>query len=158
MTRKLFTLTSMLSLLLLGSTLVLWPLHHHKMSVAVYRSQYHERLITVRPLGLYLASGKCNQSAPSIFAPARGWNFTSEPQGDEVVVADYTFHVPGFYAGAFDAYQGEPNHMRVRYVLIAYPWLLIIFAALPILWTTRAVRNHSRLRGGRCLACGYSLT
>jgi len=154
-----------MSLVLLAATLVLWPLHRRKMSAVVYNSPNHERLLAVRPFGVYLASGKSyrdnrlpdGSNAPSILAPKSGWNFCSESLSHDVVVYD-TLHLPGVYTGAFDAYESTPSRMRVWYVLIGYPWLLTVFATLPVLWGVRTARKHSRLRGGRCVACGYSLT
>jgi hypothetical protein len=162
---RLLNLVSAVSLLVGVAVVVLWSSHLRRLSRVNYKTSNGEWILSARPLGIYLGAGTSYRDKapprgwePHLFiAPSQGWHFTSKAQSRDVM-SDHTVHVPGFYAGAFDAYQPEPDHMRVQYVLVGYPWLILMSAVLPaIAWGVPALQRRNRKRGGRCLACGYSL-
>ncbi len=70
-------------------------------------------------------------------------------------VGDPVYVFPGFRLYDDTDYRSDFMH-----VYIAYPWLIYLFAALPILWCFAAYRRRriqQRRRRGLCTACGYDL-
>ena len=132
MRRKLFSFAAAVSLVLCVGTIVLWPLNRRRMEEIEYRTQTHSYLMVGRPEGMYFAV--CRSYLDPV--PSRGWNsklrdappgwhFSTKSTQGQLVPSDATLKGPGFVAGAFDAYLDGPDHTRVRYLLVAYPWPIL---------------------------------
>lgn len=163
MVHRLFAALSALSLVLCIAMLVLWPVNHRRFETVEYKTRTGKCLVLPRPMGVYLAV--CRSYLDRM--PARGWNSTLRdvPPGWRVATGPTVpitlpgekLLAPGIRAGAFDAFNDTPDHTRVRYVQIAYPWLAAGFALLPLHWGRSVWRRRHRESLGLCSRCGYDL-
>ena len=154
---------SAVSLLLCLATIVLWLVNRRRMECVQYRTQAHSYLVNARPGGVDFAVGRRYLDP----VPPGGWNskLRDRPPGWHAWIdreprfspIGQTLELPGVVAGAFDAYNDGPDHARVRYVVVWYPWLLLSFAALTILFGMPVWRTWLRRSRGLCPACGYNL-
>lgn len=163
MARRVLKGLAVLSLVLCVTMLVLWPVNHRRDETVEYKTRTGKYLVLPRPMGVYLAV--CRSYLDRM--PARGWNsdLRDVPAGWHVATGPTVpitlpgekLRLPGVRAGAFDAYNDTPDHTRVRYVQIAYPWLAAAFAVLPLCWGRLAWQRRRRTTLGLCLRCGYDV-
>ena len=119
-------------------------------------SPTHDRLITNRPRGIYLASGPNVSDPPT----ETSWKVQSEPvQPDEMSALDEFHRWHGFDHGHFQAGSSERPLARTMISFVIIPhWLPVALCAVFVLLELRKLRRRSlRSRQGVCRECGYDL-
>jgi hypothetical protein len=148
--RRLFTLASLLSLLLFVATVVVWVRSYLQFtSVSRYTSG----------LAVYLtvSNGKCFVSRDTgtgawNYLKAAEWNFENAPLNGETVDTG-----PSFFGFEWRHTESNGSGWQNTSIEVATPlWAITVLASLlPSYWVIARVLRH---RVGRCIACGYSLT
>ena len=146
MKRRLLNLLTVLSLLLCVATVLLWAWTYGTWRVGVRRGQ----------ILVYIAGGNDGQAETFVrqsFSQNRevadGWEFMRRHASTSVAIVGFEWH------------RGRTPRTGITFpfTLLAVPvWpLLPLTLALPAtrLWLAR--RDWRRVRGGRCVQCGYDL-
>jgi len=152
MKRRLFNFVSVLSLLLCVAVVAGWINHRRTRRTIEYSTSARTYIVTVRPMGLYLATGTYMQHYDS-----PGW---SGSHVDKNVVDSGLFasdrHAGGFFWGEFAAFTHGPRpQCTIAYLILPY-WLLIAGSAVMPVWAMWRWRR-SVYPTGFCPSCGYDL-
>jgi hypothetical protein len=161
MIRRLFTIASILSLLLCAATVVLWvrsyrtPQWHHwsggrETSLMNYCGEvdwYEVWWMSSAAFPSSAAVGDgyfCSELDPTIGLKERAALLVSLP----------TLHRLGPVAG-IGVFWERP--LRFTEIMLPHWLLVLVCAVMPLVWLTQQVRVRAAERMGRCISCGYDL-
>ena len=180
MRQKLFTIVSLLSLLLCFAAMALWVRGKWRTDVLILHTPFHETLLISIEGRLQLvrltwdftpAQWMLEQGWPAP-APAPGWHFdrdgasaddayewTGCAGGSAPDNGMWEWHAFGGYAdGHPPQYNSESPPFASGWSVHVPDWFLVLaFAIAPLARIAVAARYRERLREGRCPGCGYDL-
>jgi hypothetical protein len=162
MRRRLFTLASVLSLLLCASTVVLWVLHLHEADT--YRLDHDDRPTRMRAWFVQFSAGQVTMLYSDL----------ASPSGDPECVS--------LAGGMFHSWEGEEPPPPLKKGVMGFAWsknrvymnpdltlsetrlslpdwaLILCFALPPAMWTRHEIQRRRRKPLHLCPVCSYNLT
>jgi predicted Zn-ribbon and HTH transcriptional regulator len=171
--RRLFTLSSAVSLLLCAAVCVMWVRSYFRYDTAALgtgtnrpldRRDYH--VLLARGRIAFLVKTFQIRSIPLAGIAEQGWSFESFPLGEDVDLAkslywrldppNMTF-IFGFGYGYVSRAWNNGAITKEVAVMVPHAAVVLVTAMLPVAWVLHHRRERGRNRTGRCPSCGYDL-
>ena len=150
MLSRLFTLASLLSLLLLATTTVVWVRSHRVTEVVAYGTARDSVGVGTLEARLYLSWNWLLAQVEDISPPV-GWTYVRQQPGFRNV-DDSNWHFAGVYY-----WSGKIDFYSYHFIELSFWDVSFLFAALPGLWIVQRIRHRRHSAAGLCPTCGYDL-
>ena len=155
MPRRVLNILAVISMIGVIITTILFAASREHLHYVQRRTQNRLQVVTVRPIGIYLAAATYVRPPPST-----GWQLKSEPAPGDAISSSLLGFSYGSFEGAEAIGSGESltfTPFELTFVVVPFWFVFVLTGVLPGLAVWRYERRRRRSSLGLCRSCGYDL-